>query len=918
MEVNVSAVVVAHDEPVSLTRVLEQLSKQTLPPSRILVVDTSKTQAVPSAGFETLTLNHKTSFALSIEVAVKHLATDGYLWILHDDSAPDADALEKLLREVELSPSLAVVGPKQVDWDDPKLIKQMGLTLTRGGKLFSRVRGEFDQGQHDHLEDVMAVGTAGALVNLEKYKQLGGFDPKAPPLAADVDFSIRARLSGGRVAIAPNSKIAHQMLSMNGKRSRSWLGGTPAEAIRHSELYLALSYASFIGFVLGWLLLIPFAILNSFVLLIRKRAGSIPAELAAAATTFMQLPKILSSRVRIRRTTSAKLRSLATLLATRQELKSSNQRAIDQEVSKQLLAAHARGDNDEVALNPNSGFLSSGAIWFALGLVALNAMWFPTNFAVSGSGVIPLSNSWLEIFSQAGSINQSLGLGFVGAADPFSWVLAILSAPLFFAPNLAITLVLFLATAIAFTGFFHLSGVITQSNPLRISASLTYALWPALTVSISETALAQVVAITLLPFLVHSIAKVASLGFSNPGSLVSTWSQVGLSGILLALIASSSPVLGLTLLILVVGLAVARPRKLMPLIFSTGLTLVWFVPLALERLALTQPLTILLSPGIGSPRAWDANWTLPFFGFGFDSLALGLFITVPILVLALVSLLTPGAKASLALWIVALFALALAFVGAGVKFDFGEISSIGLELTSLLALFGLAVIAAFAQLRTASSALRAIAVAVVAVVGIGPAAFALATNPPSVSYSDGRTVPSIIKAESDAGMFVRTLKLGSGDESVSVELFEGSGLKLEKHSTAFQIANSGLSNENPDYQVLGQLVANLVSANGADVLTPLEEFGISFILVSPADRDLQMALDSTRGLESIGETDFGQLWKVQSVVSGPKAAVLDFGLTKAVSLGALVLYFLLALPTSAIRKRKRKESAIFVDVEENN
>jgi hypothetical protein len=207
---------------------------------------------------------------------------------------------------------------------------------------------------------------------------------------------------------------------------------------------------------------------------------------------------------------------------------------------------------------------------------------------------------------------------------------------------------------------------------------------------------------------------------------------------------------------------------------------------------------------------------------------------------------------------------------------------------------------------------------VVAVVGIGPAAFALATNPPSVSYSDGRTVPSIIKAESDAGMFVRTLKLGSGDESVSVELFEGSGLKLEKHSTAFQIANSGLSNENPDYQVLGQLVANLVSANGADVLTPLEEFGISFILVSPADRDLQMALDSTRGLESIGETDFGQLWKVQSVVSGPKAAVLDFGLTKAVSLGALVLYFLLALPTSAIRKRKRKESAIFVDVEENN
>jgi len=918
MKVNVSAVVLSHDQPVSLTRVLAQLSKQTTPPSRILVVDTSRNEPAPTAGFETLKLNHKTSFATAIDVAVKHLSTDGYLWILHDDSAPDADALEKLLKEVELSPSLAVVGPKQVDWDDPKLIRQMGLTLTRGGRLFNRVRGEFDQGQHDHLEDVMAVGTAGALVNLDKYKQLGGFDPKAPPLATDMDFSIRARLSGGRVAVAPESKIAHQMLSMNGKRPRSWMGGTPAKAIRQAEFYLALSYASFIGFVLGWLLLIPYAILNSFVLLVRKRAGTIPAELAAAATTFMQLARILSSRARIRRTTSAKLRSLAALRASRQELKSSNQRAKDQEVSIQLLAAHARGDNDQVVLNPNSGFLSSGAIWFALGLVALNVLWFPTNLAVSGSGVIPLSSNWLEIFSQAGSRNQSLGLGFVGAADPFNWVLAILSAPLFFAPSLAVTLLLFLATAISFTGFFYLSGLITRSNPMRITASLAYALWPALTASISESAFAEVVAIMLLPLLVLSVAKVASLGISNPGSFVSTWSQVGLSGILLAMVAASSPVLGLTLLILIVGLAIARPRKFMPLLFTTGLTVVWFVPLALERIALSQPLSILLSPGFGSPTTWDANWTLPFFGFSFDTLSLGLFITVPVLVLALIALLTPGAKASLLLWIVALFALALAFVGTGVRFDFGEISSLGLELTSLLALFGLAVIAAFAQLATASSALRAVAIAVVSVVGIGPAAFALATNPPEVSYSDGRTVPSIIQADSDGGMFVRTLMLGSGEQSVSVELLEGSGLKLEKLSTGFQIANSGLSNENPQYEVLGQLAANLVSANGADVLTPLEEFGISYILVFPADRDLQMALDSTRGLESIGETDFGQLWKVQSVVSEPKTSVLDFGFTKALSLGALVLYFLLALPTSSIRKRNGKESAIFVDVEESN
>jgi hypothetical protein len=325
-----------------------------------------------------------------------------------------------------------------------------------------------------------------------------------------------------------------------------------------------------------------------------------------------------------------------------------------------------------------------------------------------------------------------------------------------------------------------------------------------------------------------------------------------------------------------------------------------------------------MSPGTGAPTAFEANWTLPFFGFGFDSLALGLFITVPVVVLALISLLTPGAKASLGLWIVALVALAIAFVGSGVVFSFGQITTLNLELSSVMALYGLAVIAAFAQLSTASKALRLVAISLVAVVGVAPAAFAMAINPPSVSYSDGRSVPSIIQADAEAGMLVRTLKLGAGDDAVSAELIDGAGVKLEKLSSAFQIANSGLKDENREYPILGQLVANLVSANGAEVLKPLEDFGISYILVSPANRDLQMALDSTRGLESIGETDFGQLWKVQSVTPQPRVSELDLAPTKILSLGALLLYVLLALPTSSIRKRNGKESAIFVDVEENN
>lgn len=918
MTVKVSAVVVSHDQPTSLSRVLEQLSKQSVAPSRILIVDTSKTEAIPSGGFETLRLSPKTNFAEAIESATKHLAADGYLWILHDDSAPDVDALEKLLTEVELSPSLAVVGTKQVDWDNSKLIKQMGLTLTRGGKLFSRVRGEFDQGQHDHLEDVMAVGTAGALVNLEKYRELGGFDKKAPPLAADVDFSIRARLSGGRVAVAPKAKVSHQMLSMNGRRPLGWLGGTPGHAIRLAEFHLALSYASFMGFIVGWLILIPFAFLNSVVLLIRKRARDIPAELSAAIAAFFSLGRILHSRSKIRKTSSAKLRTLVSLRASKQEVKSSNQRAKDQEISKQLLEAHDRGDNDQLASSTNSGLVSSGAIWFALLLVSLNVAWFPTNFAATGQGVIPLSSNWLETFNQAGSLSQNLGLGFAGAADPWVWVLALISAPLFFQPSLAISLLLFLSTAIAFIGVFRLSALVTLSNPIRITAGLAFALWPALTMSISETRFSQVLAIALLPWLLDSIAKIANLGNQNPGAFVSRWSEVGISALLLALIASSSPALGLTLIGLIVVLGLSRPSKLVALLFTTGLTAVWFTPLILQRLSGELFLTWFLDPGVPQATSLEPNWTLPFFGFGFDSLALGMFITVPVLLLALTALLTPKLLANLQLWFVATIALAAAFLASGVSYNFGELVTLGIDAKGLLGLFGLALILALAQLAAASSGIRLVAISTVALLGLAPAAFALAVNPPTVLYSDGRNVPSIIQADSDAGVLVRTLRLESLEGEISVEVFEGPGLKLDQLSTSYQISNSGLSLDNPEYRELGQLVANLVSANGSDVSSSLEKFGIGYVLVFPKDRDVQMALDSTRGLESIGETDFGQLWKVESVSGQRRVSNFDFSWSKAFGLGGLVLYLLLALPTSSIRKRGGKTSEIFVDQEENN
>jgi hypothetical protein len=188
-----------------------------------------------------------------------------------------------------------------------------------------------------------------------------------------------------------------------------------------------------------------------------------------------------------------------------------------------------------------------------------------------------------------------------------------------------------------------------------------------------------------------------------------------------------------------------------------------------------------------------------------------------------------------------------------------------------------------------------------------------------VTYSDGQIVPSIIQADVSSGTYWRTLQLESTSEGGLVaKVFTGSGVKLNHISSGYKISSTTNPEVNPEYQELGQLVANLASANGAEIYPTLEKFGIGYILVKPVDRNLQLALDSTRELESIGLTDYGQLWKVEDVPAQIQAKPLDFGLVKIGQLAVLALFVWFAIPARTKKKRKTNDSEIFIDSEEAN
>ena len=153
----------------------------------------------------------------------------GWLWLLHDDSAPAPHCLEALLAAVAEARSAALVGPKQVDWDDPEQLLEVGLRTTASARRANDVvAGEIDQGQHDDRSDVLAVGTAGALVDRAVWEELDGTSPEFPVFNDGLELSRAVRLAGHRVVVVPQAVIRHRRASYLGLRPTQ--GGTVRRA----------------------------------------------------------------------------------------------------------------------------------------------------------------------------------------------------------------------------------------------------------------------------------------------------------------------------------------------------------------------------------------------------------------------------------------------------------------------------------------------------------------------------------------------------------------------------------------------------------------------------------------------------------------------------------------------------------------
>ena len=856
---SVAAIVVSHAAGEFLERTLSDLSNQTYKLQQVVVVDTAGEDA-------TVTLAAKHGFSIiqpgdvklgaAIDAGIMALgAQPSWVWILHDDSAPEPKALEQLARAAEISPSVAVIGPKLLRWDKPIEIQQMGLTVTSSGKPFLLVSQEYDQGQHDSTGDTLAVSTAGMLVSLGLWQKLGGLNDSSPVFAQDLEFCLKARASGFRVIVEASARVHHAGLSMASKRRKSWVGGNRRQGLSKAHIHLATATLP-LALVIPLYLLLPLAFLVSIPKhLLAKEPGRIYGQFTGWLWAWFTAPKRFVARKELR--SAGSLSATRVLYASRAQI--ARRRALRYEYEPVPAQQETRG------------ILASGALWFALLPLIASIPLFPSS-PVGGANLRALGRSLESIWlSTTGSTLPYLE-GVALPTEPFNWFFLLLALFSPAAPSIALSAYLFIAPALVYLAAWFLFGAVSQKPLVRIIPSLVLALSPIVIGLQHSGGVVELTAIISLA-LTGRLLVSAATAFSPARS----WRWVALAGLTGALLAISSPVL--------FGMAIAGSVVLIATRPQRAFTLVWF---GLPGLAL-------LVPWFSSAIAVDAQLAL------LTSSARLPAAEPDLLSLALLALVALGGVAALLVgrtWLAAVL-----WLGAGLIVITQALLPITgqQELLAALLLLGL-VATADAGSKISGKVAGSLASAVaLGVAGFG--GYLGLSNSPSVMPISDRQLPALVVAFADVDQMTRTLRLEVGDE-IQAELIWGDGISQDEMNLLYErtLPDSPLSAS------LAQLAGSLVAGNPQDVSQLMRATSVDFVLLAPGEHparaEAEVALSTLAVLQGSGESEFGTLYRLDDLQPGEgNQATSDFA---AIQLGLLAAYLLLSIPTPATIRGYRK------------
>jgi GT2 family glycosyltransferase len=302
---SVLVVLVVKDGARWLRQCLLALSRQTHPRISVLAIDNGSVDGsadmLESAlgSSRVIRLPSNAGFSAAVGEGLRSELADqaDYALVLHDDSVLAPDAVAGLVEAAQRIQGAGIVGPKIVDWDDPRVLRDIGQSADRFGYPYSPLEeGEIDQGQYDRIREVLFVSSCAMLVSRHTWGRIGPPDERLIRDQEDLDFCWRARVAGFRVLMTPRAVARHRGATLRGERA----GPSRAEAQYHRERVALLAILKNYGLLsLLWILPAHLAqgTLRVASLVVARRFEDAFQVLAAWGWNLAHLPGTLRRRV---------------------------------------------------------------------------------------------------------------------------------------------------------------------------------------------------------------------------------------------------------------------------------------------------------------------------------------------------------------------------------------------------------------------------------------------------------------------------------------------------------------------------------------------------------------------------------------------------------------------------------------------
>ncbi|MFD8942225.1 glycosyltransferase family 2 protein, partial [Streptomyces californicus] len=808
-----------------------------------------------------------------------------WLWLLHDDCAPEPDALAAMLRVVDTDRHAAIVGPKLRGWYDRKQLLEVGVSIANSGRRWTGLdRREQDQGQHDQVRTVLSVSSAGMLIRRDVYEELGGFDRMLPLMRDDVDLCWRAHLAGHRVLVAPDAVLRHAEASARERRPIDCAGRSvagPHRVDKAGAVFTMLVNAR--AKALPWVLLrlVVGTLLRTLAYLVGKVPGQALDEVTGLLGTLLRPGRILAAR-RDRgkgAVDAAELRALfpppgATVRATVDQVMSNFGNRTDSDAGGSRHGAVESGPGgddadflevDQFARLKRIG-RKPGPVLFALllivSLVACRNLL--SGGSLAGGALLPAPAEAGALWDRYADAWHTVGTGGTQTAPPYLALLAALSALFLGSTGAAVGVLLICSIPLAGATAYFASRPLLPSRLLRAWASVAYAFLPAATGALATGRLGTAVLLVLLPLIARAGVAAHGLRLDGAAGERGSWRATWAYALLLTVTMAFTPIVWPLAVVLGLGVLVLRRRDItaygLRFVAAVGTPVLALAPWSLSLL--TSPSALLTEAGLDLGTGDASGLDLLGISPGGPGAAGGVLL-LGIVLAALAALLREDRQ----------FAVRTAWAVAIVGFLFAAVANGSTWAGPATLVYGTALIAAAlvgadgARIRVAEQSFgwrQPVAVLIALAAGLAPvlaaAGWMIGGADGPLERRDPVQVPAFVAEESTTRDQPRTLVLGgSSPDTVSYSLVRGSGARLGDG----ELTEAGGGNRHLD-----KVVANLVAGSGADQGGQLSGFAIRYVLVRDgAPRQMSRVLDTTPGLSRLSQLDGSALWRVDRQVA---------------------------------------------------